>query len=78
MLVVAEISAPKTPKVAAGTRIEEVSIAWSSIVAVLGIEVVDTTAMLVVVWTAVDEDGGRMKDKRAAQVAGSSPCVVVS
>jgi hypothetical protein len=76
VLVVAEISVLKAPKVVAGTGIE-VSIARSSIVAVLDIEVVDTTAMLVAVGTAVDEDGGRVKDKRAAQVAGSSPYVVV-
>jgi hypothetical protein len=51
-------------------------------VEVLGTRVVDATARSVgiemsdVVEVAVEKDGGRVKARRAAQVAGSSPCGV--
>jgi hypothetical protein len=69
VLVVAETSAPQTPNVAEGTAREEVSTARISMVAVLVAGVVDAVGSSVVVGIAVEEDEGRMKDKRAAQVA---------
>jgi hypothetical protein len=69
VLVVAEASAPQTPNVAEGTAREEVSTARISMVAVLVAGVVDAIGSSVVVGLAVGEDEGRMKDKRAAQVA---------
>lgn len=73
MLVVAETSAPQTPNVVEGTAREEVSTARISMVAVLVTGVMDAIASSVVVGLvvglAVEEDEGRVKDKRAAQVA---------
>ncbi len=69
MLAVAETSAPQTPNVAEATAREEVSTARISMVAVLVAGVVDAIASSVVVGIAVEEDKGRVKDKRAAQVA---------
>jgi hypothetical protein len=80
VLVVVEICAPK---MGVGTwAIEETAglAAMTLMVEVLGTRVVDTTARSVgiempdVVEVAVEKDGGRVKAKRAAQVAGSSPC----
>lgn len=54
----------------------------TSIVAVLGTGVVDATArsakteLSLVVGTAVEKDGGRVKARRAAQVTGFSPCEI--
>lgn len=82
MLVVVETCAPK---MGAGTgAMEETagSAAMTSMVEVLGTRVVDATARSVgiemsdVVEVAVEKDGGRVKARRAAQVAGSSPCGV--
>ncbi len=67
--VVAETFAPQTPNVAERTAREEVSTARISMVAVLVAGVVDAIASSVVVGLAVEEDEGRVKDKRAAQVA---------
>ncbi len=60
------------------------SAARSSMVVVLVTGVVDATAMLVgreesvlLVDVAVAEEGRRVKERRAAQVAGSSPCFPV-
>jgi hypothetical protein len=69
VLAVAETSAPQTPNVAEATAREEVSTARISMVAVLVAGVVDAIASSVVVGIAVEEDKGRVKDKRAAQVA---------
>lgn len=69
VLVVAETSAPQTPNLADGTAREEVLTARISMVAVLVAGVVDAIARSVVVGLAVEEDEGRVQDKRAAQVA---------
>lgn len=76
-LVVAGRSAPSTPNVAEGTGREEVSTARTAMVAVLGTWVVDAAAKSLLVGAAVAGEVGRVKERRAAQVAGSSPCVVV-
>ena len=78
MLVVAAPSAPKTPTVADGIGIAVESTATTSMAAVLRVSVVVTAAMLELLWAAiaVAEDGGMVKDRRAAQVAGFSPCAV--
>jgi hypothetical protein len=76
-LVVVEAAALKLPKVAVGTGTEVESTARTSVVAALGMWVVNAAAMSLVVWAAVSEEGVMVKDRRAAQVAGSSPLVVV-
>jgi protein-S-isoprenylcysteine O-methyltransferase Ste14 len=76
-IVVVVAAAPKAPKVAAGPGTEAESTARTSVVAALGMEVVNAAAMSLVVWAAVSEEGVMVKDRRAAQVAGSSPYVVV-
>jgi hypothetical protein len=88
LLVVAETCTPRTPKtgarigasIAVGTA---ESAAMTSIVEVLGTRVADAMArpvgiemsVMMAVGAAVEKEGGRVKDRRAAQVAGSSPCV---
>lgn len=71
------------PKMGVGTWAIEGTVgsaAMTSMVEVLGTRVVDTTARSVgiempdVVEVAVEKDGGRVKARRAAQVAGFSPC----
>jgi hypothetical protein len=76
-IVVVEAAAPKPPKVAAGPGTEVESTARTLVVAALGVGVVNAAAMSLVVWAAVSEEGVMVKDRRAAQVAGSSPYVVV-
>jgi hypothetical protein len=75
--VVNVVSAPNNPKVAVGVGTEVESTARTWMVAMLGIELVEAAAVLLVVSVTLLEEVGSVKDRRTAQVAGSSPYVVV-
>jgi hypothetical protein len=88
VLVVAETCTSRNPETGAGIGASIAvgtaeSAAMTSMVEVLGTRVVDAMtrsvgieiSVMMAVGAVVEKESGRVKDRWAAQVAGSSPCV---